>query len=95
MMAVSKSDLPKTALLAQEIPKALKKLGGEAALQEIEEAVVSALELSPEHMAIEHEAGKPRGEIDYRMAWARTKLKKTGELVRVAKGVWALPEKGS
>jgi restriction system protein len=85
-----KSTLPRIAALSEAIPQALTKLGGEGTLQEIQEQVVRILKLTPEQIALPHEQGKPRSELDYRMAWARSRLKRSGVLLRVDRGIWKL-----
>jgi restriction system protein len=86
----TKASLPKVAALSGAIKKALEELGGEGALKEIAEKVIRILDITPEQAAVPHASGKPRTELDYRMAWARSKMKQSGELRRVGRGIWAL-----
>lgn len=51
--------------------------------------------LAAEVVAIPHDPEVPdRSEVGYRMAWARTYLKKGGLLVNPKQGTWALTEQG-
>lgn len=86
----TKGVLPTVAELSPLIVWALKRLGGEAALQEIHEVVVPKLKLTSEQLSLPHVEGKSRSELDYRMAWARTKLKNQGLIERVGSGIWQL-----
>ena len=85
-----KSEMPTAGELAPYILRALDRLGGEGALQEIDEEVVSELKPTAEQLRLLHVEGKPRTELDYRMAWARTKLKQQGLIERVDSGIWRL-----
>ena len=82
--------IPTAAALSPFIVRALERLGGEGALQEIYEEVLSELHLTPEELRIPHVEGKRRSELDYRMAWARTRLRHQGKIERVDRGIWRL-----
>jgi len=74
---------------------ALKQLGGSGTVTEIYETVVALLEIPDGILAIIH--GNDRGtqtEVAYRMAWARTYLRKYGVLENSARGIWALSAEG-
>jgi len=86
----AKEGIPTAAALSPFILRALERLGGEAALQEIHEEVASELKLTPEQLCLPHVEGKNRTEFDYRMAWARTGLRQQGKLERVGSGIWRL-----
>jgi restriction system protein len=72
---------------------ALRARGGSATIEEMEEAVASATNLSEAQRSQLHGDG-PRTEFSYRLAWARTYLKKGGALDNSEKGVWHLTSKG-
>ena len=63
-------------------------------IEEMEEAVSSALRLSDEVRSIPHGDG-PRTEFEYRLAWVRTYLKKLGALENSERGVWRLTSVGA
>lgn len=74
--------------------KALVNLGGSGSIDEIYEAVVELERFGEETLAILHNPEKSsQTEIGYRLAWARTYLKKAGFLEDSSRGVWALTDK--
>lgn len=63
-------------------------------IEEMVDDVATAMSLSEAQRNIEHgETG--RSEVDYRMAWARTYLKKGGVLENSERGVWRLTPRGA
>ena len=76
----------------------LRKRGGVASNQEIEEDIVAEMNLSEEVAAVPHGEG-PRSEVGYNAAWTRTLLGKIGAIEPAAgpktrQGVWTLTAKG-
>lgn len=75
--------------------QALKSLGGSGTIEEINTSVAELLQLSDEQLEILHNPEKSsRTEVEYRLAWTRTYLKKYGLLENSTRGVWALTNKG-
>jgi restriction system protein len=73
---------------------ALKNLGGSGSVEEIYTKVVEQENFSDAVLSQLHDKDKSsRTEVDYRLAWARTYLKKYGFLENSSRGVWALTEK--
>ena len=72
--------------------KALRNLGGSGTVSEIEEQVVSLLNLSDEAVNDIHRESTTK--LTYRLAWARNYLKRFGLLENSARAVWALTEDG-
>lgn len=73
---------------------ALVNLGGSGSIDEIYETVVDIEKFDEETLAILHSPEKSsQTEIGYRLAWARTYLKKAGYLENSSRGVWALTDK--
>lgn len=69
--------------------KSLIELGGSGSIEEINNKVYEIAELSDDILKIPHgEDG--RSEVDYRLAWSRTYLKKFGLIENSARGIWAL-----
>lgn len=69
---------------------ALISLGGSGTIEEINEKVYELENFSEEILQVPHgEAGSP-SQINYRLAWARTYLKKFGLIENSARGVWTL-----
>jgi restriction system protein len=75
------------------IVRALRASGGSATIEELEEAVATAAHLSEDERNQLHGDG-PRTEFSYRLAWARTYLKKGGALENSERGVWRLTPAG-
>ena len=75
--------------------QALHELGGSGRNQEIHDKAVVILELTEEQIAELHKPGQSnQTQIAYRLAWARTWLKKYGLVENSSRGVWALTAKG-
>lgn len=69
--------------------QALLDLGGSGSIEEINEKVYALTNLNEAQLEIPHgEDG--RTEIEYRLAWTRTYLKKAGLLENSSRGIWAL-----
>lgn len=73
---------------------ALRKLGGSATVDELDEEVIRASGLPKAVVEQLHAGTAGRTELEYRLAWARTYLKKTGYIENSARAVWSLTEKG-
>ena len=74
---------------------ALKQLGGSGTNDEIDARVAEIMSLSDEQLELLHNPEKSsQTEVQYRLAWARTYLKKYGLLENSSRGVWALTLEG-
>jgi restriction system protein len=60
---------------------------------EIGDAVIKQQRYSDAQQAVLHNDG-PQTKIDYRLAWARSRLKLTGFLLNSSRGIWSLTEAG-
>jgi restriction system protein len=69
--------------------QALQYLGGSATTEEIYEKVVEILDIPDKILEILH-GSTSQTEVEYRLAWSRTYLKKYGLLQNSARGVWSL-----
>jgi restriction system protein len=69
--------------------QALQALGGSGTIEEIYEQVVQLLNLPDQVLEITH-GSTSQSEVEYRLAWSRTYLKKYGLLENSARGVWSL-----
>lgn len=76
--------------LMNPLISALHALGGSGTIEEIYLKVLEHLELPDEIISIPHPGSSNLTEIEYRLAWARTWLKKYGLLENSARGVWTL-----
>ncbi len=70
--------------------KALIELGGSGSIKEINAKVYEIAELTDEVLQIPHCENGTINEVDYRLAWSRTYLKKFGLLENSSRSVWAL-----
>lgn len=73
--------------------QALRILGNSGSIQEINDGAIAVAKLTDEQLAILHGDG-PGTEVAYRMAWARTYLKKVGAVTNTSRGIWAVTELG-
>jgi restriction system protein len=91
----SHEQMPKYHELMNPLLEALRELGGSGSIEEISTKVSEKLELPDEILSIPHDPNRSsQTEIEYRLAWARTYLKKYGLLDNSSRGVWVLlPEK--
>jgi restriction system protein len=69
--------------------QALQSLGGSGTTEEIYEKVVQLLSVPDKVLEILHGITS-QSEVEYRLAWSRTYLKKYGLLQNSARGVWSL-----
>ncbi|MCB2215685.1 MAG: restriction endonuclease [Desulfobulbaceae bacterium] len=77
--------------LMNPLLKALFALGGSGSTDEIFEKVVELENIAEDISSIPHNPEKSnQTEVAYRLAWARTYLKKYGFLENSSRGVWAL-----
>lgn len=75
--------------------QALKALGGSGTIEEIYTKVTEIVNLTDEQLEVLHNPDKGgQTEIEYRLAWSRTYLKKYGILENSSRGIWALTAKG-
>ncbi len=89
------SQMPKYHELMNPLLKALHELGGSGSIEEIAQKVSELSGLPEEILNIPHNPEKSsQTEIEYRLAWARSYLKKYGLLDNSDRGVWLIvPEK--
>jgi restriction system protein len=69
--------------------QALQSLGGSGTTEEIYEKVVQILSVPDKVLEILH-GSTSQSEVEYRLAWSRTYLKKYGLLQNSTRGVWSL-----
>lgn len=72
--------------------KALHNLGGSATIGELEDEVARIMNLSDEELSYMHDDSRTK--FSYRLAWARTYLKRYGLLNNSERGVWNLTKAG-
>ena len=77
--------------LMNPLLRALRALGGSGSVEEIYNKVIELERFPDEVISQQHDAENSNDtEIAYRLAWARTYLKKYGLLENSSRGIWAL-----
>jgi len=84
------NDIPTFDELLVPTIKALQELGGSGSIEEINSKVYVIAEISDETLHATHGEEGTVSEVDYRLAWSRTYLKKFGLLENSSRGIWAL-----
>jgi restriction system protein len=93
-MSAPESKVPTFDRLMNPLLQALRQLGGSGSIEEIYAKTVDLLDLPDDVLSQPHDPEKSsETEVGYRLAWARTYLKKFGLLENSNRGVWALTEK--
>jgi restriction system protein len=93
---MAKTTIPTFDQLMNPLVQALKDLGGSGTIEEIYNKVAEIAGLTNAQLEVPHAGGRGfKSEIDYRLAWSRTYLKKYGLLENSSRGVWSLTAKGS
>lgn len=90
MSRKKKNDLPTYIEMMKPVLEALKELGGSGSIEEINEKVYKICNFSNEVLQIPHGTAGLSTEIDYRLAWSKTYLKKAGYITNSGRGVWSL-----
>src|SRR5712691_10557767 len=82
--------------LMHPLLRALQELGGSGSIEEIYDKVVELENFPDDVLAQLHDPEKSnQTEIAYRLAWARTYLKKYGLLENSTRGIWSLNQKAN
>jgi restriction system protein len=91
---MAETKIPSYDALMTPLVRALNALGGSGSVEEILAKVVD-LERFPDKMLthLHDEKRSYQTELDYRLSWARSYLKKFGMLENSSRGVWALTDK--
>lgn len=76
-----------------ELFQAMKELGGSGTIREIDDKTIEILELPMEVQEIMH-GNSGKTEVEYRLAWTKSYMKKAGILENSSRGVWSLTAKG-
>ena len=70
--------------------QAIQQLGGSGTNEEINGQVYEIVQIPSDILEIPHGISGSMSEVDYRLAWSKTYLKKYGLLENSSRGVWAL-----
>ena len=84
---------PKYEAFFNPVLQALHALGGSASIPELVEKVTEIMDLPQEVVDLAHKDGRSTV-VEYRLAWARSYLKKVGLLENSERGVWSLTPAG-
>ena len=96
---MSRSDhphpIPTSTEFAALVLELLRTGNGRATNQQLSAAVVERHQLSHEDVARVHDPQRgPRSELEYRLAWARTALRRHGLIENLGRREWGLTEAG-
>ncbi len=91
--AMQPAEVPKYSDLLWPTLRAVIALGDSGTIDELNAKVLELEDFSEAQQSILHGDG-PLTETEYRLAWARTSLKRIGALNNSARGVWAVTEAG-
>jgi restriction system protein len=75
--------------------QAIKQLGGSGTVSEINAKVIEIAGLTEDQIQLPHRGEGADTEVEYRLHWARTYLKKFGVIDNSKRGVWALTPEGA
>jgi len=93
---MTKIKIPTYDALMSPLVQAIKSLGGSGTIEEINNKVAEIAGLTDEQLAVLHNPEKSGAtEIEYRLGWSRTYLRKFGILENSGRGVWALTPLGN
>ena len=93
---MTKTAIPTYDALMNPLVQALKQLGGSATIEELNAKTAEIAGLTDEQLEILHNPSEGgRTEVEYRLAWSRTWLKRYGLLENSLRGVWSLTAKGN
>jgi restriction system protein len=76
--------------LMNPLLKAIHALGGSGTIAEINDKVFEIEAFPEDILSVPHGENTGQSEVEYRLAWARTYLKKYGLLENSGRGVWSL-----
>ena len=89
----STSAVPAYNEMMHELFQAMHELGGSGTIAEIDDQTIEILNLPTEIQEIMH-GDSSKTEVEYRLAWTRSYMKKVGILENSSRGVWSLTAKG-
>ncbi len=85
---MTKQDLPTSDQLEMAVIESITDLGGKANNREILQWAVKSLAISEAQLGIMRSGN--RSEVEYRLAWARTRASKKGLIHRSGPSQWSL-----
>ena len=94
---MTESDSPRVPPYHEFMNPVLEALrhSGALSIKELDHRVLQSMALPQDVVVVPHDPSRPdRSEVSYRIAWARSYLKKVGLLDNPSRGHWAASEKG-
>jgi restriction system protein len=79
--------LPPISQFQEPVLQALRELGGSGSNADIAARVADLMELDADQRSVRH-GQEGRTEVEYRVAWARTRLSKSGKIERCGPSRW-------
>jgi restriction system protein len=94
-MEQTKAKVPDYRHYFNPLLRSLRTLGGSAGNEELDTRIAEDMKLSEDVLSVPHSETRPGlSEVGYRIAWARTYLKKAGLITNSERGVWSLTPEG-
>ena len=93
MASSSKKDVPAFDKLMYPTIAALNELGGSGSVDEISEKVIELGQFPADILDVLH-VDERQSLLEYRLAWARTYLKKVNAIENSSRGIWTITEVG-
>lgn len=91
MAKIKKIKSPTQLELVEPVFEVLVELGGSATIDEIRDNIIEKLHLSDEIVDEPHRgSASQQTELEYQLAWARTRLKNYGAIINSKRGVWMI-----
>lgn len=91
MAKAKKIKSPTQLELVEPVFAVLVELGGSATIDEIRDTVIEKLQLSDDVVDEPHKgSASQQTELEYQLAWARTRLKNYGAIINSKRGVWMI-----
>jgi len=91
MAKAKKIKSPTQLELVEPVFEVLVELGGSATIDEIRDNIIEKLHLSDEIVDEPHHgSASQQTELEYQLAWARTRLKNYGAIINSKRGVWMI-----
>ena len=81
-------NLPKSLELVNPLIKVLADAGRQMTNSEIESAIIDKLQIPPSLVSVIHSGN--RTELQYRLAWAKTKAKSLGKISSPKRKIWTI-----
>jgi restriction system protein len=86
------TEIPTYDEFIQPVIQVLINLGGSGTIEEINGKVFELLNIDEKTLQVPHGDDETRTEVEYRLAWTRTYLKKYGLLINSERGIWSLTQ---